>query len=177
MGIKEGITLIVGGGFHGKSTLLQALQQGVYDKVVGDGREGVVTVSHAVKVKAEDGRKVEGVDIERFIKGLPGGRDTTCFETEDASGSTSQAAGIVEAMEGGSRCLLFDEDTCATNFMIRDGKMASLVNTEPIRPFVSRVRGIRDAGVSSVLVIGGEGERTEGREERSDDRILQQHNK
>ncbi len=144
MGIPQGVTLIVGGGFHGKSTLLQALVRGVYPHIPGDGREYVVTIRDAVKIRAEDGRRVEHVDISPFIGALPYGRTTTAFCTENASGSTSQAANIVEALEIGARLLLLDEDTCATNFMVRDARMQALVRKEyePITPFLDRVREI-----------------------------------
>lgn len=161
MGIPEGITLIVGGGFHGKSTLLQALERGVYNHVPGDGRELVVTRGDAVKIRAEDGRRVEKVDISPFIANLPFGRDTVAFSTENASGSTSQAANIVEAMEAGCRLLLIDEDTSATNFMIRDELMQRLVprEKEPITPFIDQVHNLqREYEVSTVLVMGGSGD-------------------
>jgi predicted ABC-class ATPase len=161
MGIPKGVTLIVGGGFHGKSTLLSALELGVYNHRVGDGRELVVTDAAAVKIRAEDGRRVEGVDISPFIGRLPQGRDTQCFRTDNASGSTSQAANIIEATELGARVLLMDEDTAATNFMIRDHRMQELVakEREPITPFLDKVRQLnRDHGVSTVLVMGGSGD-------------------
>ncbi|MFW6206139.1 MAG: P-loop domain-containing protein, partial [Gemmatimonadota bacterium] len=157
----EGMTLIVGGGYHGKSTLLRALERGVYDHVPEDGRERVVTVPEAVKIRAEDGRRVAGTDISNFIDRLPGGQDTRRFRTENASGSTSQAAAIVEALEVGARALLLDEDTSATNFMIRDGRMQRLVadEDEPITPFIDRTRHLVDElGVSTVAVIGGSGD-------------------
>jgi predicted ABC-class ATPase len=161
MGIGPGVTLIVGGGFHGKSTLLRALEAGVYNHRPDDGRELVATRSDAVKIRAEDGRSVAGVDISAFIDGLPLGRDTHSFTTPNASGSTSQAAAIVESLEAGAGVLLVDEDTSATNFMIRDRRMQELVPSagEPITPYVDRVRELHDrAGVSSVLVIGGSGD-------------------
>lgn len=161
MGIKKGVTLIVGGGFHGKSTLLHAIERGVYDHVAGDGREWCITDAQAVKIRAEDGRRVSRVDISGFINHLPRGRSTTTFSTQDASGSTSQVAAIVEAMELGATVLLMDEDTCATNFMIRDARMQMLVvkEREPITPFVDRVRELYDQlGVSTILVIGGSGD-------------------
>jgi predicted ABC-class ATPase len=161
MGVPEGVTLLVGGGFHGKSTLLRAIERGVYDHVPGDGRERVVAVGHAVKVRAEDGRRVCGVDISNFIGELPGGGDTSHLETENASGSTSQAAAIVEALEVGSRCLLLDEDTSATNFLIRDARVQALIarGDEPITPFIDRARELhRDHGVSLVMVVGGSGD-------------------
>ncbi len=137
-----GSHLIVGGGYHGKSTLLNALERGVYDHIEGDGREYVITDVDAVKVRAEDGRRVEKVNISPFINNLPFGRDTVQFSTDDASGSTSQAANIVESLEMGISCLLIDEDTSATNFMIRDGRMQKLVakEKEPITPFIDKVR-------------------------------------
>jgi len=159
MGVRKGVTLVVGGGFHGKSTLLEALQVGVYDHVPGDGREFVVTEDTAVKVRAEDGRPVTGLDISPFISNLPQSRDTTNFSSGDASGSTSQAANIIEALEVGCSTLLVDEDTCATNFMMRDSRMAKLVQTEPITPFLHRVRALyQEKGVSTILVAGSCGD-------------------
>ena len=159
MGITEGVTLVAGGGFHGKSTLLSALAWGVYDHAPGDGRELVVARANAVKARAEDGRSVAGVDISGMIGNLPGGRDTTSFSTTNASGSTSQAANIAEALEIGTSLLLVDEDTSATNFMIRDERMRELVSKEPISPFIDLVRPLRDSlGVSTVVVVGGVGD-------------------
>ena len=161
MGIPNGLTLIVGGGYHGKSTLLQALQRGVYPHVPGDGREYVVTVPDAVKVRAEDGRKIERVNISGFISHLPHGQATDTFTTENASGSTSQAATIQEAVEVGARVLLMDEDTSATNFMVRDARMQALVEKqhEPITPFLDRVEELSETvDVSTVLVMGGCGD-------------------
>ena len=129
MGLKKGITLIVGGGYHGKSTLLKALESGVYNHIAGDGREYVITDDSAVKLRAEDGRSIQKADISMFIKNLPNGKNTTEFYTEDASGSTSQAANTVEAMEAGSTLFLIDEDTSATNFMIRDELMQRVVES------------------------------------------------
>ena len=159
MGIPEGVTLIAGGGFHGKSTLLSALSWGVYDHVPGDGRELVVSRKDAVKVRAEDGRSVAGVDISAMIGDLPGGRSTESFSTPNASGSTSQAANIAEALEVGTSLLLVDEDTSATNFMVRDERMRELVRREPITPFIDLVRPLhRMLGVSTVVVVGGVGD-------------------
>jgi len=161
MAIPPGITLIVGGGYHGKSTLLQALERGIYNHIPGDGRERVATVEDAVKIRAEDHRAVNDVDISPFIGTLPGNRSTDCFSTDNASGSTSQAANIIEALECGCRCLLIDEDTSATNFMIRDQRMQQLVpdKQEPITPLLHRVRQLyQQAGVSTVIVTGGSGD-------------------
>ncbi len=160
MGIPRGVTLIVGGGYHGKSTLLRALERGVYDHIPGDGRELVVTVASAVKVRAEDGRSVAGVDISPFIADLPAGQPTADFYTQEASGSTSQAANIMEALELGCELLLMDEDTSATNFLIRDARMQSLVHRdhEPITPFIDRVGELKDKGVSTIMVMGGSGD-------------------
>lgn len=161
LGIPEGVTLIVGGGYHGKSTLLRALERGIYQHVPGDGRETVVSDPTSIKIRAEDGRRVEGVDISPFISNLPSDSDTRFFRTDAASGSTSQAANIMEAVELGTRCLLIDEDTSATNFMIRDARMQCLVrkDREPITPFVDRVRELwENLGISSVIVVGGSGD-------------------
>lgn len=160
MGIPKGITLIVGGGYHGKSTLLEALERGVYDHIAGDGRELVITENTAVKIRAEDGRRICGTDISMFIRNLPSGADCGHFYSDNASGSTSQAAGTVEAIEAGCRTFLIDEDTCATNFMLRDALMAEVVSgdKEPITPFISRVRDLYEAeGISTVLVAGSSG--------------------
>ena len=159
MAIPQGITVIVGGGYHGKSTLLEALERAVYPHIPGDGRELVATLPDAIKVRAEDGRAITGTDISLFIGSLPGGSDTRQFFTENASGSTSQAAAITEAIECGSRALLIDEDTSATNLLLRDSRMRQLVRSEPIIPLIDRVGGIRDElGVSTIMVMGGSGD-------------------
>lgn len=160
MGIPCGITLVVGGGFHGKSTLLKALEMGVYNHIARDGREFVITDDTAFKLRAEDSRYISNTDISLFINHLPSKGNTTAFSTADASGSTSQAANVVEGMESGSSLFLIDEDTSATNFMIRDELMQSVVadNEEPITPFISRVRSLyRESGISSVIVAGSSG--------------------
>jgi len=161
MGIPKGITLIVGGGYHGKSTLLAALERGVYNHIAQDGRELIISESDAVKIRAEDGRNVEKVNISGFINNLPQNKDTRAFSTENASGSTSQAANVAEALEYGTSLLLIDEDTSATNFMIRDGRMQKLVvkEKEPITPFIDRVKELYDNfGVSTILIVGGSGD-------------------
>lgn len=160
MGIPCGITLIVGGGYHGKSTLLNALELGIYDHISGDGREYVITDPSAQKLRSEDGRFIKDVDISLFINDLPNKKDTLCFSTEDASGSTSQAAGIVESMEAGSKVFLLDEDTSATNFMVRDSFMQRVIcrEKEPITPFLERARDLYEkAGISTILVAGSSG--------------------
>lgn len=157
MGIKKGVTLIVGGGYHGKSTLLQTLEKGIYSHISGDGREYVVTDDTAVKLRSEDGRSVLNEDISLFIRNLPNGKNTKKFSTLDASGSTSQAANTVEALEAGSRLFLIDEDTSATNFMIRDELMERVISAdeEPIVPFIKRVEQLyRQKDVSTILVAG-----------------------
>ena len=158
MGIPRGVTVIVGGGYHGKSTILRALERGVYPHIAGDGREWVISDPTATSIRAEDGRAVTGDDISAFINNLPSGSDTRFFSTTNASGSTSQAANLVEAIEAGAKTLLIDEDTSATNFMIRDDRMRALIpaEREPITPFVSRVRPLlTERGVSTLLVAGG----------------------
>lgn len=160
MGIPKGITLIVGGGYHGKSTLLNALELGVYNHIPGDGREYVITDATAVKLRSEDGRFIKDVDISMFINDLPNKKDTRCFSTLDASGSTSQAAGIIESMEAGSHLFLLDEDTSATNFMVRDAFMQQVIQREkePITPFLERAEDLyKKAGISTILVAGSSG--------------------
>ncbi|MGL4772891.1 MAG: ABC-ATPase domain-containing protein [Clostridium sp.] len=161
MGIKKGITLIVGGGYHGKSTLLNALELGVYNHIDGDGREYVISDNSSLKVRAEDGRSIINDDISLFINNLPNKKDTKCFSTENASGSTSQAANIIEGIEAGTKLFLIDEDTSATNFMIRDELMQRLVSKEkePITPFIELVKGIYEQeGISTIIVVGSSGD-------------------
>lgn len=161
LGIQSGVTLIVGGGYHGKSTLLRTIEQGIYSHVPGDGRERVVSIPEAVKLRAEDGRSVVGVDISPVINHLPKGRASDNFSTTNASGSTSQAAGLIEAIEAGAEAILIDEDTAATNFMIRDRNMQALISKdkEPITPFIDKVRQLySDYGISTILVMGGSGD-------------------
>ena len=161
MGIRRGITVIAGGGFHGKSTLLKALERGVYNHIAGDGREYVITDETAFKLRAEEGRSIHEENISMFINHLPTKADTADFTTENASGSTSQAANTVEALAAGSTVLLIDEDTSATNFMVRDDRMAQLVSDEkePITPFIRKIRSLyQDLGVSTILVAGSSGD-------------------
>ncbi|GAB2650184.1 ABC-ATPase domain-containing protein [Vibrio panuliri] len=161
MGIPKGITLIVGGGFHGKSTLLTAIERSIYDHIPGDGREHVVTNSASMKIRAEDGRCVHNLNLSNYINHLPMGKDTADFSTQDASGSTSQAAWLQESIESGARSLLIDEDTSATNFMIRDERMQALVSKgdEPITPLVDRIGQLRDElDISTIVVMGGSGD-------------------
>lgn len=158
MGIRKGVTVITGGGYSGKSTLLDAISAGIYDHCLGDGRELCITDETAMTVSAEDGRSVRAVNISPFIKWLPNG-DTKKFSTDHASGSTSQAANITEAVDCGAKLLLIDEDRSAANFMIRDRMMKELIVKEPITPFTDRVNELYSScGVSTVLVIGGSGE-------------------
>ena len=160
MGIPVGITLIAGGGYHGKSTLLNALEAGVYNHIQGDGREYVITDDTALKLRSEDGRFIKDVDISMFINDLPNKKDTHCFSTLDASGSTSQAAGIAEGIEAGIQLLLLDEDTSATNFMVRDTFMQQVISREkePITPFLERAGDLFEkAGISTILVAGSSG--------------------
>ncbi|UUV18568.1 ABC-ATPase domain-containing protein [Fusobacteria bacterium ZRK30] len=160
MGVPKGITVITGGGFHGKSTLLTAIEKGVYNHITGDGREGVITDRDTVKIRAEDGRWIDGLDISNFINNLPHKKDTRNFTTANASGSTSQAANIMEALELGATTLLIDEDTTATNFMVRDRKIQELIShkKEPITPFIERIESMRAEDLSVIIVVGGLGD-------------------
>ena len=157
MAVPSGITLIVGGGYHGKSTLLEAIQMGIYNHISGDGREFVITNNTAIKLRAEDGRGVRNVDISLFINDLPNKKDTTSFTSADSSGSTSQAAGVIEGIESGTKLFLIDEDTSATNFMVRDKLMQKIISREkePITPFLERAGELYEkAGISTILVAG-----------------------
>ncbi len=160
LGIPAGVTVITGGGYHGKSTLLQSVTSGIYPKIPDDGRQYVVTRKDAVCIQAEEGRSVKGVNISPFIVSLPKGRKTDRFSTNDASGSTSQAASIIEAIETGAGTLFFDEDSCATNLLVRDEAIERILplDREPIRPLVLSVRSLwKHHGISSVFVVGGLG--------------------
>lgn len=158
MGIRRGVTVITGGGYSGKSTLLDAISNGIYNHIAGDGRELVITDPSAMKISAEDGRCIRNLDISAFVQWIPGA-DTKNFSTAHASGSTSQAANIIEAVNDGSKLLLIDEDKSATNFMIRDDVMQSLVEHDPIIPFTDRVQELyQTQNVSTILVIGGSSE-------------------
>lgn len=164
--IPAGVTVIAGGGYHGKSTLLNAIARGIYPHIPGDGRELVATVPEAMAVRAADGRAVTGVDLRPFISHLPGrDADPAQFTTANASGSTSQAASIMESLElwgqPAQAALLLDEDTCATNLLIRDQRMRALVSSErePITPLVDRIRALhRERGISTLIVMGGSGD-------------------
>ena len=158
--VPRGVSLIVGGGYHGKSTLLRCLAAGVYNKIPGDGREFCVTVDDAVTVRAEDGRYVNHCNVSAFISNLPTpSLDTSRFSTGEASGSTSQATNVSESIEMGASALLVDEDTSAANFMARDGRMRSLVMDESITPLLYRVNGLfASHGISSIVVVGGVGD-------------------
>ncbi|MFM9420501.1 ABC-ATPase domain-containing protein [Thermus scotoductus] len=158
MGLPQGLILITGGGFHGKTTLLEALIHGVYPHIPGDGREWVVAHALAQRVQSEDGRSVKGVDLRPFVHDLPLGQDTSFFSTEDASGSTSLAAAILEALELGARVLLLDEDTSATNLLVRDARMQALVQRETLTPLLDRVQDFKARGISLILVVGGVGD-------------------
>lgn len=161
MGIPKGVTLIVGGGYHGKSTLLQTLELGIYNQIPADGREQCASLPATVKIRAANGRYVVKSDISMFINNLPYRKDTTAFSSKNASGSTSQAASISEAIEAGAEVVLMDEDTCAANFMIRDKRMQQLVDKkdEPITSFIDKVRQLyEEKGISTVLVMGGSGD-------------------
>ncbi|MEZ8168077.1 MULTISPECIES: P-loop domain-containing protein [unclassified Vibrio] len=161
LGIPKGITLIVGGGFHGKSTLLNAVERSIYNHIPGDGREGIVTATDTMKIRAEDGRCVHNLNLSNYINHLPMQKDTSNFSTQDASGSTSQAAWLQESIEAGVQTLLIDEDTSATNFMIRDERMQALVSkgAEPITPLVDRIGQLREEmDISTIVVMGGSGD-------------------
>ncbi|MBR6832348.1 MAG: ABC-ATPase domain-containing protein [Fibrobacter sp.] len=160
MGIPKGITVITGGAFHGKSTLLQALTRAVYPHIPGDGREGIVIDESALRVGVEDGRSVRGTDLSQFVRDLPGGVSTKNFNTLSASGSTSEAANLLEAMEAGSRAFLIDEDSSAVNFLIRDVRVRKLLgdDREPLIPLTDRIREISVQGYSFILVAGACGD-------------------
>ena len=160
MGIPKGVTVITGGAFHGKSTLLQALTRSVYPHIPGDGREGIVIDESALRVGVEDGRSVRGTDLSHFVRDLPGGVSTKDFNTLSASGSTSEAANLLEAMEAGSRTFLIDEDSSAVNFLIRDVRVRKLLgdDREPLIPLTDRIREISAQGYSFILVAGACGD-------------------
>ena len=160
MGIPKGISVITGGAFHGKSTLLQALTRSVYPHIPGDGREGIVIDETALRIGVEDGRSVRGTDLSMFVRDLPGGVSTKNFNTLSASGSTSEAANLLEAMEAGSQTFLIDEDSSAVNFLIRDIRVRKLLgdDREPLIPLTDRIKELAAAGFSFILVAGACGD-------------------
>lgn len=160
MGIPRGVTVITGGAFHGKSTLLQALTRSVFPHVPGDGREGIVVDETALRVGVEDGRSVRATDLSIFVRDLPGGVSTKDFTTLSASGSTSEAANLLEAIEAGSRTFFIDEDSSAVNFLIRDIRVRKLLgdDREPLIPLTDRICEIAQAGYSFILVAGACGD-------------------
>jgi len=160
MGIPKGISVITGGAFHGKSTLLQALTRSVYPHIPGDGREGIVIDETALRIGVEDGRSVRCTDLSMFVRDLPGGVSTKNFNTLSASGSTSEAANLLEAMEAGSQTFLIDEDSSAVNFLIRDIRVRKLLGNdrEPLIPLTDRIKDLAAAGFSFILVAGACGD-------------------
>jgi len=155
MGVARGVTVVAGTAFHGKTTLLEALQAGIYNHVPGDGRERVVAVRGAVKVRAEDGRSASCVDISTFVHDVPGGLDTSCFTTRDASGATSMAAAIQEAVEAGAELILVDEDTSATNLLFFDERALGLIRRKTVTTVSEQARSMAEQGVSLVVVSSG----------------------
>ena len=158
MGIPKGIVVITGGGYSGKSTLLDAIAAGIYNHVAGDGRELCITNTQSIKITAEDGRCINNVDISPFIKWIPN-KNPEDFSTTHASGSISQAANIMEAINMGVSLFLIDEDKTAANFMFKDPYMKEILANDPIVPFFDRIRQLyRDMNISCILVIGSNSE-------------------
>lgn len=160
MGISKGITAIAGGAYHGKSTLLSALEKSVYPHIPGDGREWVVVDPSAFRVRSEEGRLVRNTRIAPLVRELPGKISTESFFTVSASGSTSEAANLLEALECGVKTILIDEDVSAVNFLIRDQRMRRLLGNEgdPLIPLIERIREFTNTGVHFILVIGACGD-------------------
>jgi len=154
LAIPEGLTVITGGGYHGKTTILNSIQRGIYNHVKGDGRELVIS-RDCVLVFAENGRIVNSVDVSSFISNLPTGERTDRFSTLNASGSTSMAASIIEAIELGVEVILIDEDTSATNLLYKDEIMERLVRKDPIRQLCYQVRDIIEKTGTSFVIISG----------------------
>ena len=126
----------------------------------GDGREGIVVDETALRVGVEDGRSVRGTDLSMFVRDLPGGISTKDFNTLSASGSTSEAANLLEAMEAGARTFFIDEDSSAVNFLIRDMRVRKLLGDErePLIPLTDRIRELASAGMNFILVAGACGD-------------------
>lgn len=160
MGIPKGITVITGGAYHGKSTLLSALCKAVYPHIQGDGREWIVVDESAVRVGVEDGRSVRHTDISALVHELPGGKSTQDFSTASASGSTSEASNLLEALEFGAKTVLIDEDASAVNFLVRDARVRALVGDarEPLVPLIDRIKDFAEGGISFIIVAGACGD-------------------
>jgi len=156
MGIQKGITVIAGGAYHGKSTLLHALERAVVPHIPGDGREWVVIDESACAIHVEEGRSIQNTDISFFLKNLPGDTSTSQFNTVSASGSTSQVGNFLEALEFGSKCFLIDEDYSAVNFLIRDSRVRALLGdqNEPLTPLIDRIQHLKEKGLNFIIVAG-----------------------
>ncbi len=155
MGVKRGLTVITGPAFHGKTTLAEAIASGVWNHIEGDGRERVVTVRNAVTLESENGRWVSCIDLSQWIHGLPGGRDTRCFSTSDASGATSIFASLQEAVEAGAELLIIDEDSTATNALHRDQWAERITGKRTITTISDSAARLKEAGISVVIVASG----------------------
>ena len=160
MGIPAGITLIIGGCSHGKTTLLRAVEFGVYNHISGDGRELAVTVPDAVGIRVEEGRRIENVDISPFIANISKNIDTKHFSSRSAPPAASMAANIMEALEAGTSLLLFDDETAVTSLMGRDARLQALISKEfePITPLVDILPLLRDEHGISSIIVGASGD-------------------
>jgi len=155
VGIRRGVTAVAGAPYHGKSTLLAALAAGRDDHVPDDGRELVVADSSVLAIQAEDGRRIKDTDLSRFFAKLPG-CDSRRFSTTRASGATSMGASLVQGISAGSRLLLVDEDSAASNFLTIDPVMRRLLGIalNGITTLLDLLPALAAAGVNSVLVAG-----------------------
>jgi len=157
MGIPRGVTVIIGNAFSGRSTLLRAIASAVYAHIPGDGREYCAAVPDAALVQADEGRRVEGVNLSPFVSALPGGEDPARFRGDHVPALLAQAASIGETLEAGATLLLFDEDSTAPRLLVRDVIWRHLAPEakDPVTPLADLIRPLyAEHGVSTVIAGG-----------------------
>lgn len=152
--IPSGLTLILGESNSGRVDIMDAISQGIYNHIPGDGRETVVTVADAVNIRSEVGRCVQNVDISAFASELPDGGNPAAYSTVSAGSFTSQAASTVEALEAGARVLLFDEHSSSSTFLSSDTRVSPLLGASSRNTLAARARQIVDELGISIVVAG-----------------------
>lgn len=154
LGIPNGLTLILGESNSGRVDLTDAITQGIYNHIPGDGREHVVTVADAVSIGSEVGRSIQQVDISAFARELPDGGNPTSYSTPSAGSFTSQAASTVEFLEAGARVLIFDEHTSSSTFLSADTRVSPLLGDSTRNTLAARARRMVDELGISMIVAG-----------------------
>lgn len=158
LAFPRGVTVLVGSAFHGKTTLLEALGRASCDLGPKDGLSLACAVAATEFVRVEEGRSVAATDLSPFFRRLPG-QNPSSFVSERASGATSQAANLHEALASGAKLVLIDEDASAANFLTRDPRISKLLpDGESVIPLAHRARELAEHGTSLVVVAGASSE-------------------